>query len=174
MKKDNKEFKDLESVMASANNVLIMGLWIFKIQKWYKTTGRIVSAVIGALLGSAWASTLIVWICTDNAFWLKLFFGTIAVILILMFQTMWMDELMKRGCKTAINSDMTNMDKPEPLDVNLKFFDGYKNFKYRITDPKCPEYNKQFFLYPVYARLSENGAIMFFKTTQIRQTNEEK
>ena len=173
MKKDNKDFKkELDSVMASANNVLLVGLWIFKIHKWYKTTGKVVSAFFGAIIGSAWASTLIIYICTDNAFWLKLFFGVIAVVIILMFQTVWIDALLNQ--QKPVNCDMAKMDRPNPNDVNLKFFDGYKNFKYRITDPKHREYNKEFFLYPVYARLNGNGSIMFFKTTEIRQTNEEK
>ena len=172
MEKNKNSFKELESVMASANNVLILWLWLFKVNKWYKTTGKVVSSFLGAIIGSAWASTLIIYIYTDNALWLKIFFGTIAVILILIFQVMWIETLLLKQPVRQPIMDMTEVYTPNPSDINLKMFNGYKHCKYRITDPSAPEYNKQFFLYPVYARLHGDGRIMFFKTTQITQTNE--
>lgn len=171
MKKNKDSFKELGSVMASANKLIILSLYILKVRQWNKNKGQVITTIFGSVIGSAWASTLIVYICTDNTFWLKMFFGTIAVILILMFQVMWIESLLKQPVRQPI-MDMTEIYTPNPSDINLKMFNGYKHCKYRITDSNCPEYNKQYFLYPVYARLHGDGRIMFFKTTQITQTNE--
>lgn len=170
----NKEIKDLEVLMNSMHKTMIVANFMVKLHLWYKRVGEIISSVIGAIIGSAWASTLIIYICTDNTFWLKVFFGFISVILIIAFQMMWFNSLMRYKIIKGATKDMVKMDNPDADDVNLKFFDGYKNFKYRITDKHDPQYNKQFFLYPMYGRLNGNGTLIFFKSTQIIQTTEEK
>lgn len=174
MARKKEPIEDLNQIFESANKLITLALWITHIQKWYKTTGQIISSIFGAIIGSAWASMLIVYAYTGEAVWLKIFFGTLGIILVLWFQCIWIETLFKRPRTPVITPDMAKMDKPDTNDINLKAFSGYKNFKYRITDPQCPEYNKQFFLYPIYARLTGDGRLLYFKTTQIRQTTEEK
>jgi len=170
----NKEIKDLDVLMASMHKTIIVMNFAVRFHLWYKRIGDIISSITGAIIGSAWASTLIIYICTNNTFWLKVFFGFIAVILIIAFQMMWFNALMKYQSNKGAIKDMSKMDNPDADDVNLKVFDEYKNFKYRVTDKHDPQYNKQFFLYPMYGRWNSNGTIMVFKSTQIIQTTEEK
>jgi hypothetical protein len=162
---ENKELKELESVMVS------IGRWT-NIIVWFYTIGQFIVEIGGAIIGTAWASMLVIYIFTGNTLYLKLFFGVIALGLIFYFQIMWIEALRKYKQKKFINSlDMSNLDKPNANDINLKFFTEDEPVKYLVTDKKDKAYKKIMFLYPIYGRLNNNGTVTFLKKSQIEPIN---
>jgi len=174
--KDIDSTKEFGKLMGSMNRTLRMANLFIKFYLWYKNTGELISKIIGALLGSAWASTLIIYICTENVFWLKVFFGTIGLILALAFQIVWINAIIahKNKNRKPIIIDMKDMVEPKKDDINLKKFSGYKHVKYRVLDKNDPQYGMQFFLYPMYGRLNDNHSLTYFKTTQITEVSEKQ
>lgn len=168
------EIKHMAFFLNKTNKILAINMFLNRANTWNKTTGKILSSIIGALIASAWASTPIIYAYTNDTFWLKVFFVFIAIALIIGFQLMWIKAIVEvRSLKNVLNADMKDMDKPSDNDPNTKFFVGYKNHKYRVIDSKAPEHNKQYFLYPIYARINENNTMTFFKSTQITQVSSE-
>ena len=177
MSKITKDSKHFDAIFHSINRTLILTGFMVNAMVWYEKRGKIISSIIGSIICSAWASTLIVYICTENVFWLKIFFGFLAVCLICAFQLMWINPIIEHFSnknKVPMPIDMKRITVPDTNDPNLKLFSDYKHIKYRVIDKNDASYNKQLFLYPIYGRLNGNGTMSFFKTTQITQASEEK
>lgn len=163
MKKDkkNKELDELSVLIGSMVRMTSIIIWTIKIRKF-------ITEIVGSIFGAIWASTLLIYIFTDNKFYLKLFVGLIAIGLILYFVIMLLESIGKRKREKYIESlDMASFETPPPNDINIKFFPEEEPIKYLVTDKNDPMYKKIMFLYPVYGRLNPNKTITFFKKNQI-------
>jgi hypothetical protein len=101
---------------------------------------------------------------------MKIFAGTLSVILIFAFQVHWIISLINyRRRKLWSRLDMTNMDIPDKNDINNLFFKEIKPLKYKVVDEKDSLYNKQLFLYPMQGRLNPNKTVSFYKESQLEK-----
>lgn len=159
--KKNKELDELSKLIHSMSQVTSMIIWTIKIRKF-------ITEIVGSIFGAIWASTLLMYILTDNKFYLKVFVGLIAIGLIIYFIIMILASIGKRKREEYIESlDMASLDKPSPNDINNDLFTDEVPIKYLVTDKNDSMYNKTLFLYPVYGRLNPNKTITFFRKEQI-------
>jgi len=161
--KKNKELDELSvsvliSSMVRMTSIII---WTIKIRKF-------ITEIVGSIFGAIWASTLLIYIFTENKFYLKLFAGLIAVGLIFYFIIMLLESIGKRKREKYFESlDMANFETPPLNDINIKFFSEEEPIKYLVTDKNDPMYSKIMFLYPMYGRLNPNKTVTIFKKNQI-------
>lgn len=163
MKKDkkNKELDELSLLYSSMSRITSIFIWAVYMRKF-------ITEIIGAILGTIWASTLLIYIFTENKFYLKLFVGLIAIGLIFYFILMLLESIGKRKREKYFESlDMANFETPPLNDINIKFFSEEEPIKYLVTDKNDPMYSKIMFLYPMYGRLNPNKTVTFFKKNQI-------
>lgn len=162
-KSHDQLFMELEKTMRRIS--FYTRLWA-----WFEMTGKLMFNVIGAILGSAWASLLIAFVFTGNLLYIRIFVGLLAVVIIVMFQEMWVESLMKyRKKKRWMEStkDMKGMEAPDANDPNRIFFPDEKPIKFKVVKKGDPAYGKEFFLYPMYGRLHPNRTISFFKLSEL-------
>ena len=152
------------SVEQAMKPILLYG----KIITWINTTGKLIGDIFAALFGCAWASTLFMYIFTSNTFYLKIFAGVLAVMLIIAFIIIAIQAIASYRFKTTQSyKDMSDKDSPDKDDINNILFADSKPIKYKVIDKKSPMYGKEFFLYPVHGRVNGNKTITYFKDNQL-------
>lgn len=166
---NNKD--NINDLMYSLNKTLKrLSFWV-SVLVWFNTIGKLLSKIVGSFIATIWAGLLIAYAYTGNQFYLNVFFGIIGGMFILYSQFYWIEELINyRKRKKYTLFDMTKMNEPDKNDVNNAFFPNVTPKKYKVidkNDKKC--YDKQYFLYPVLARLNPDGTVSFFKDTQLEE-----
>jgi hypothetical protein len=173
MKKNIKDIKDINDISYVLEKTLSKLTFWMSLYIWIRTIGVLIYKIIGAIIGTAWASLLIAYTYTDDNFYLKLFILIPSIMIITYFQIYWIQAIIKyRNNKKYSLFDMSKMNEPDKNDVNNIFFKDVSPRKYKVIDEKEKRcHNKEYFLYPVLARLNPNGTMSFFKENQLEEIN---
>jgi hypothetical protein len=151
-KPENKELDDLTKSLACMATSVSIIVWLStltaRISKW-------VEFIASAVIGSAWMSLLLIYIWTEKLILLKIWATPIALALIL--------TCIMEGWK-ALNK------KPVKPRTHEEIFGKSKGKKFKVIDEKEPSNGKEFILYPLHAKLSDDKKLInIFQESQLEE-----
>jgi hypothetical protein len=122
----NKDLKQMNDAIKSINRGIRVVRVATNFMLWYKKYMEVFAIIVSAIVSTAWAITPIIYIYTENTFWIKVFLGVQAIVLIIWSQSIWFNPFIKYVVKRRRESQLKRDVSKSQSEINLLKLNRFK------------------------------------------------